>query len=98
MGAPLVMKALMAYLLITLGVVSPAAAEDRIMSLDYCADQFVLALADEKQIIGVSSEARDAHSFYRERAKNILLEDLTGRRLRDCKDHSPLPDYHRPSW
>ena len=65
------MKALMAYLLITLGVVSPAAAEDRIMSLDYCADQFVLALADEKQIIGVSSEARDAHSFYRERAKNI---------------------------
>lgn len=65
------MKALATYFLIALGIAAPTAAEDRIMSLDYCADQFVLALADENQIIGVSSEARDAHSFYRERAKNI---------------------------
>lgn len=63
------MNILMAYLL--LSITSPLMAEDRIISLDYCADQFVLALADEKQIIGVSSEARDAHSFYRERANNI---------------------------
>ncbi len=65
------MKILATYFLIALGIAAPAVAEDRIMSLDYCADQFVLALADESQIIGVSSEARDAHSFYRERAKNI---------------------------
>lgn len=65
------MKVLAAYLVVALSIASPLIAEDRIMSLDYCADQFVLALADENQIIGVSNEARDAHSFYRERAKNI---------------------------
>lgn len=67
----MVMKAFVTYCIIALGIATPAAAGERIMSLDYCADQFVLALADREQIIGVSSEARDAHSFYRERAKNI---------------------------
>ena len=65
------MKHQLTYLLVLLSIASPLIAEDRIMSLDYCADQFVLALADRDQIIGVSNEARDAHSFYRERAKNI---------------------------
>lgn len=51
----------------------PALAEDRILSLDYCADQFVLALGDKYQIIGLSQEARDSHSFYRDRAEGISL-------------------------
>jgi iron complex transport system substrate-binding protein len=36
--------------------------------MDYCADQFALALADPEQVVGLSPEADDIHSFYRERA------------------------------
>lgn len=44
-----------------------------VISLDYCSDQYVLALADRTQILALSNEARDPHSFYRERAKGIAL-------------------------
>lgn len=40
----------------------------RVVSLDYCADQYVLALADPEQILGVSVQADDAHSALRHRA------------------------------
>ena len=43
----------------------------RIISLDYCADQFVLGLANRDQIVGVSVEATDSHSYYRDRAVGI---------------------------
>lgn len=65
------MRLFFSYFLVLTVTATSVIAEDRIISLDYCADQFVLALADENQIIGVSTEARDAHSFYRDRAQDI---------------------------
>lgn len=43
----------------------------RVVSLDYCADQYVLALADRDQILAVSVQAGDAHSALRERAQGL---------------------------
>lgn len=47
------------------------AAPRRIVSLDYCADQFVLALADREQIVALSRGAQRDDSYYRERARGI---------------------------
>ena len=47
------------------------AAPRRIVSLDYCADQFVLALADRDQIAAVSRGARRDDSYYRTRAVGL---------------------------
>ena len=50
----------------------PAHAEPRrIVSLDYCADQFVLALADRDQIAALSRGARRDDSYFRDRAAGI---------------------------
>jgi iron complex transport system substrate-binding protein len=50
----------------------PASAEPRrIVSLDYCADQFVLALADRDQIAALSRGAHRDDSYYRARAGGI---------------------------
>jgi iron complex transport system substrate-binding protein len=50
----------------------PAHAEPRrIVSLDYCADQFVLALADRAQIAAVSHGALRDDSYYRARAQGL---------------------------
>jgi len=65
------MMRMISYLVATLVFSQMVLADDRVLSLDYCADQFVLGLADETQIIGVSNEARDDHSFYRDRATGI---------------------------
>lgn len=43
----------------------------RIVSLDYCADQFVLALADRDQIAALSRGSRRDDSYFRERAAGI---------------------------
>ncbi len=52
--------------------ISPAWAEPRrIVSLDYCADQFVLALADREQIAAVSRGALRDDSYLRERARGL---------------------------
>jgi len=52
--------------------VSPAWAEPRrIVSLDYCADQFVLALADRQQIAALSRGALRDDSYFRGRAHGI---------------------------
>ncbi len=40
----------------------------RVVSLDYCADQYVLALADRAQIAALSRGARRDDSYYRARA------------------------------
>lgn len=50
----------------------PAHAEPRrIVSLDYCADQFVLALADRDQIAALSRGSRRDDSYFRDRAAGI---------------------------
>lgn len=43
----------------------------RIVSLDYCADQFVLALADGEQIASLSVGARRDDSYFRDRAQGM---------------------------
>lgn len=52
---------------------APAHAErpQRIVSLDYCADQFVLALADREQIAAVSRGVLRDDSYFRERARGM---------------------------
>jgi iron complex transport system substrate-binding protein len=47
------------------------AAPQRIVSLDYCADQFVLALADRDQIVALSRGSQRDDSYYRTRARGI---------------------------
>ncbi|MBX9746891.1 MAG: ABC transporter substrate-binding protein [Hyphomonadaceae bacterium] len=55
-----------------LACASAAHAEPRrIVSLDYCADQFVLALADRDQIAALSVGAHRDDSYYRTRARGI---------------------------
>lgn len=61
---------------------SPAwAAPRRIVSLDYCADQYVLALADRDQIAALSRGSQRDDSYFRDRARGIRqtrssLEDV----------------------
>jgi iron complex transport system substrate-binding protein len=50
---------------------SAHAAPARIVSLDYCADQFVLALADRDQIAALSRGSQRDDSYYRTRARGV---------------------------
>jgi iron complex transport system substrate-binding protein len=51
---------------------SVAQAEPRrIVSLDYCADQFVLALADRAQIVALSVGSLRDDSYFRDRARGL---------------------------
>lgn len=43
------------------------------VSLDYCADQFILSLADREQIMALTTEAIEGHSFYRDKARDLPL-------------------------
>lgn len=66
------MKKAAAILVGLMMLCAPARAEPRrIVSLDYCADQFVLALADRDQIAAVSKGATRYDSFYRARAAGL---------------------------
>jgi iron complex transport system substrate-binding protein len=47
------------------------AERPRVASLDYCADQYVLALADRDQIAAIATGPGDAHSALRERAAGL---------------------------
>lgn len=47
------------------------AAPQRIVSLDYCADQFVLGLADRSQIAALSMDAERPFSHMREQASGL---------------------------
>lgn len=58
-------------LMVAVCFMSRAFSAEKIVSLDYCADQFVLTLADRDQIMALSNEATDSHSFYADRAKGI---------------------------
>lgn len=55
------------------------AERPRVVSLDYCADQYVLALADRDQIAAIASGPGDAHSALRARAEGL-------RRVRDSAE------------
>jgi iron complex transport system substrate-binding protein len=48
-----------------------------VLSLDYCADQYALFLADPDQIVAVSKAAGDVYSFYRERAIGLPTTNST---------------------
>lgn len=54
--------AMLTALLIALGVSTYAAAAPRVMSLDSCADQYVMALSPREAIVGVSHRADDHDS------------------------------------
>jgi iron complex transport system substrate-binding protein len=57
---------------IALLLAAPAhAAPRRVVSLDYCADQFVLALADRDQIAALSRGSLRDDSYLRDRARGI---------------------------
>ena len=59
-------------------LVSPATAEPRrIVSLDYCADQFVLALADREQIAALSRGSQRDDSYFRARAAGLRQSRVT---------------------
>lgn len=55
----------------------PALAGPRVMSLDSCADQYVLALAPRDNIVGLSHRAIAKDSYMRERAAGLPLRRAT---------------------
>ena len=68
------MKQRLAACVILSGLAGFAAAEPvrpTVVSLDYCADQYVLALADREQILAVSKDAERMFSLLREKAAGI---------------------------
>jgi iron complex transport system substrate-binding protein len=63
---------LFAFVLFACALIAPAsAAPRRIVSLDYCADQFVLALADRAQIAALSRGSQRDDSYFRARARGL---------------------------
>ncbi len=69
--------ALAPALAIAAAICGPSVAEDAlpearsIASLDYCADQYVLAIADRRQILALSRDANTVYSFFHQRADGI---------------------------
>ena len=55
----------------------PAAAGPRVMSLDSCADQYVLALAPRETIVGLSHRAVSRDSYMRREAAGLPLRRAT---------------------
>ena len=64
-------RGLFAGWLASLALAAPAFAAPRIVSLDQCADQYVLALAPRDEIVALSKRARDADSHERDRAAGL---------------------------
>ena len=62
------MKKLLAIILAMAAALAAAAAKPSAVSLDYCADQYLLALADDDQILAVSRGADKHYSYMREAA------------------------------
>ena len=80
---------------------SSAVAAPRIVSLDQCADEYVLALAPRAEIVGVSKRALNADSYLREAAAGLperraTLEAVLGARatiaVRYWTPDARLPD------
>jgi len=70
-GRPIRSISYLAGVLAALALAAPAAAAPRIVSLDQCADQYVLALAPRDEIVGLSKRARNADSHERDRAVGV---------------------------
>lgn len=68
---------LFALTLACLALPAAALAGPRVVSLDGCADQFVLALAPRADIAGLSWRADDGDSWLRDRAKGLPLVRTT---------------------
>lgn len=64
-GPGMLIAMVMGSLLALLMAAPPALARpQRVMSLDYCADQYVLALADPGQILALSKDAESERSYH----------------------------------
>ncbi|MCK5425190.1 MAG: ABC transporter substrate-binding protein [Emcibacter sp.] len=50
-----------------------AAEKPQAVSLDYCADQFMLSLADRDQIMSLTTQAIEGHSFFKDKARGLPL-------------------------
>lgn len=81
------MRARARLIALCLCTAAPAAAQDvpRAVSLDYCADQFLIALADPDQIAGVSPGADGDYAYLRETARGLpqlrpVAEEIAPRR------------------
>lgn len=59
------------FLMALAGFAQAEPVRSTLVSLDYCADQFVLALADREQILAVSKDAGRRFSHLREKAAGI---------------------------
>lgn len=63
-----------AGLALAVGLIAPAAAAGpRVLALDQCADQYVLALSPRASIVGLSHRADDADSRLRDLARGLPL-------------------------
>lgn len=70
-------KALLALLAAMALAPVSALAAPRVMSLDSCADQYVLALAPRETIVGLSYRAVSSDSYMRDRAGGLPLRRAT---------------------
>src|ERR1700760_771357 len=67
---------LLGGLLAALALGAAGAAPRRIVSLNACADQYLIALADKDQIVALTQFARDPNlSFYADRARGYPVSD-----------------------
>ncbi|MES1158444.1 MAG: ABC transporter substrate-binding protein [Terricaulis silvestris] len=65
------MRILICMLMLCMAAPAWGEAPRRIVSLDYCADQYVLALADREQIAALSRGSLRDDSYFRDRARGI---------------------------
>ncbi|WP_421931633.1 ABC transporter substrate-binding protein [Phenylobacterium sp.] len=63
--------------MVGLALAGQAQAAPRVLSLDQCADQFVLALSPRESIVGLSTRADDPDSRLRAQAKGLPLRRTT---------------------
>lgn len=75
MSLPLRLAATLAAMLAFAG--EAAASAPTVMSLDSCADQYVLALAPRASIVGVSARADDRDSYMRKAARGVPARRAT---------------------
>ncbi len=82
-----------AFLLLAAPVSAGDQNKPKAVSLDYCADQFLLSLADREQIMALSRDAVESHSFYRDKAQGLPLFRATSEEVLHMS-----PDIVMRSW
>ncbi|MBL4800646.1 MAG: ABC transporter substrate-binding protein [Emcibacter sp.] len=73
--------------------ISYAQDKPQAVSLDYCADQFILSLADRDQIMAVTHDATRSHSFYSDKAQGLPQFGATSEEVLHM-----MPDVVIRSW